>query len=158
MFNIQLLNNHGTRFVILGLTLGAIMISFSGVWVKVSHVTPTTSTFFLGFENYRLGNSFRIPDLQSLLVLLAMGLFSQSTGWILITNALPHIRASLSGLILLLQPALAFAWDVLFFQRPTNRLNWIGVCVVLLAIYFGTVRLSRPKRCNRTKQDVYPAI
>ncbi len=61
MFNIQLLNNHGTRLVILGLTLGAIMISFSGVWVKVSHVAPTTSTFFLGFENYRLGNSFRIP-------------------------------------------------------------------------------------------------
>lgn len=35
MFNIQLLNNHGTRLVILGRTLGAIMISFSGVWVKL---------------------------------------------------------------------------------------------------------------------------
>jgi drug/metabolite transporter (DMT)-like permease len=302
MFNIQQLNNRGTRFVILSLTLGAMMISFSGVWVKMSHVTPTTSAFyrlflgsiflligalfrrefhflktkqllpglicglflgldlnfyhysveyvgpglgtmlpnfqvfilaavgilffkekpglmfffsvplafvglfliigidwahlekiykigvyyglgaaacyavsllflrkmqadqvgaaiflvifivsassafFLGLENYRLGNSFRIPDLQSLLALLALGLFSQSMGWILIINALPHIRASLSGLVLLLQPALAFVWDVLFFQRPTNLLNWIGVCAVLLAIYFGTMRLSLSRR------------
>ena len=58
-------------------------------------------------------------------------------GWILITNALPKIRASLSGLILLLQPALAFVWDVLFFQRPTTPVNWLGVLVALVAIYLG---------------------
>ena len=67
--------------------------------------------------------------------LLALGLFSQCVGWILITNALPNLRTSLSGLILLLQPALAFVWDVLFFQRATDLSNWVGVIIVLGAIY-----------------------
>ncbi len=47
------------------------------------------------------------------------------------------IRVSLSGLILLLQPALAFVWDVSFFQRPTTLVNWLGVLVALAAIYLG---------------------
>jgi drug/metabolite transporter (DMT)-like permease len=84
--------------------------------------------------------------LQSLVALAALGLFSHSLGWVVITNALPHIRASLSGLILLLQPALAFVWDVLFFQRPTSTVNWLGVLVVLAAVYLGTVKPTQRAR------------
>jgi drug/metabolite transporter (DMT)-like permease len=40
-------------------------------------------------------------------------------------------------LILLLQPALAFIWDVLIFNRPTDILNWTGVVLTLAAIYMG---------------------
>ena len=80
-------------------------------------------------------DTFSIPDSQTLWALLALGLFSQCVGWILITNALPNLRTSLSGLILLLQPALAFVWDVLFFQRATDLSNWVGVIIVLGAIY-----------------------
>jgi drug/metabolite transporter (DMT)-like permease len=99
-----------------------------------------TTAGFLGLEVIRLQQSFRIPDLQSALALVALGLFSQAVGWIIITNALPRVRASLSGLILLLQPALAFVWDVLFFQRPTDTRNWLGLAIVLLAIYLGARR------------------
>lgn len=99
-----------------------------------------TTAVFLGAEVLRTGASFGIPDLRSLIALLALGLFSQVIGWILITNALPKLRASLSGLILLLQPALAFVWDVLFFDRPTSPINWIGVGATLVAIYLGTAR------------------
>jgi drug/metabolite transporter (DMT)-like permease len=100
----------------------------------------------LGLEILRAGDTFRIPDMQSFWALTALGLFSQAVGWILITNALPHVRAALSGLILLLQPALAFVWDVLFFNRPTGPLNWIGVGVVLVAIYLGATRQAAAKR------------
>jgi drug/metabolite transporter (DMT)-like permease len=86
------------------------------------------------------GESFVIPDRRSLLSLLVLGIFSQGVGWILISNALPRLRVSLSGLILLLQPALAFVWDVTFFGRPTNAANWIGVTIVLVAIYMGSTR------------------
>ncbi len=96
-----------------------------------------TTSLFLGAEIGASGLSFAIPDLQTLISLLILALFSQGIGWILITNALPAIRASHSGLILLLQPALAFVWDVLFFQRPTGWLNWMGVMVALAAIYMG---------------------
>jgi drug/metabolite transporter (DMT)-like permease len=101
-------------------------------------VVTFTTTLLLAAEVLRTGDGFRIPDLQSLLALLALGLFSQVLGWILIANALPKLRASLSGLILLLQPALAFVWDVLFFERPTTLVNWLGVAVALAAIYLGT--------------------
>ena len=101
-----------------------------------------TTAIFLGADIVFRQTSFQIPDLQSLLALLALGLLSHTVGWILITNALPKIRASFSGLILLLQPALAFVWDVLFFQRPTTLLNWLGVLIALAAIYLGMAQQS----------------
>lgn len=105
------------------------------VLMTVSAITAA----YIAVEMVRTHDTFAIPDLQSLLSLTALGLFSQSAGWIIIANALPHIRLSLSGLILLLQPALAFVWDVLFFSRPTSVLNWVGVSLVLGAIYMGTI-------------------
>lgn len=101
-------------------------------------VVSMTTAVMIALELLWTGDTFRIPDWQSCWALLALGLLSQALGWILIANALPHIRASLSGLILLLQPALAFIWDVLFFGRPTGFFNWIGVIIVLFAIYLGT--------------------
>jgi drug/metabolite transporter (DMT)-like permease len=98
------------------------------------------ASVLLALEVFRTGDTFKIPDLQSLFALAALGLFSQVIGWILITNALPKIQASLSGFILLLQPALAFVWDVLLFQRPTSLVNWAGVFIVLIAIYLGSLR------------------
>ncbi len=88
------------------------------------------------------GDTFAIPNTRTLAALLSLGLFSQCIGWILITNALPHLRTALSGLILLLQPALAFVWDVLFFGRSTGIVNWLGVIVVLCAIYLAMVKQS----------------
>lgn len=113
-------------------------ISFFYVLMLVS----LTTAAFLGADVLFKRGSFQIPDLQSLLSLIALGLLSHTLGWILITNALPKIRASLSGLILLLQPALAFIWDVLFFHRPTTLLNWLGVLIALAAIYMGMARQS----------------
>jgi len=101
-------------------------------------IVSLTTAALIALELLWVGDSFRIPDWQSFWSLAALGLFSQAIGWILITNALPHVRASLSGLILLLQPALAFVWDVLLFARPTSTTNWIGLTVVLAAIYMGT--------------------
>jgi len=95
------------------------------------------SALFLGFKMVFTGDSFGIPNSKSLMALLCLGLFSQTIGWVLIANAMPKIRASLTGLVLLLQPTLSFVWDVLFFGRPTDPYNWIGVCLTLTAIYLG---------------------
>jgi drug/metabolite transporter (DMT)-like permease len=113
-------------------------ISFFYVLMMVS----LTTTAFLGADIVWRQDSFQIPDLQSFLALIALGLLSHTVGWLLITNALPKIRASFSGLILLLQPSLAFVWDVLFFQRPTTLLNWLGVAIAMVAIYMGMARQS----------------
>jgi len=100
------------------------------------------AAIFLGLQAVYSGDSFIIPDIQSWTTLLLLGLTSQGIGWILISNALPRVRASFAGLILLLQPSLAFIWDVLFFHRPTSAVNWIGVVMTISAIYLGTIKKS----------------
>lgn len=101
--------------------------------VIVSFVTAA----FLGTTAWQQGDSFEIPDLQSLLSLSGYGLFSQVIGWVLITNGLSKIKSSFTGLLLLLQPALAFVWDMLFFDRETSIVGGIGAVITLAAIYLG---------------------
>ena len=100
--------------------------------------------FFLGLKMIYAGDSFIIPNLNSLFTLVSLGLFCQSIGWVIIAKALPAIRPGLAGLLLLLQPTLAFIWDVLMFSRETTALNWAGVMLTLTAIYLG----ARPQRAQ----------
>jgi drug/metabolite transporter (DMT)-like permease len=81
--------------------------------------------------------SFAIPHLTSLFSLACLGFLSQCFGWVLIATSLPRTTTSSAGLILLLQPSLSFLWDVLFFNRPTEPLNWLGVVITLFSIYLG---------------------
>jgi drug/metabolite transporter (DMT)-like permease len=64
-------------------------------------------------------------------------LVGQVLGWVIISNALPHLETSVSGLILLLQPALAFIWDILLFDRPSGWMDLTGALIALAAIYLG---------------------
>lgn len=108
---------------------------------------------WLSLEVIRDGSRFAIPDGQSLLALILLGLLSQCVGWMLITQALPAIRASIAGLILLLQPTLAFVWDVLFFSRPTSLVNWLGVVLAVAAIHMGMTTATRRNPGQRGERD-----
>ncbi|WP_421900179.1 DMT family transporter [Maridesulfovibrio sp.] len=92
---------------------------------------------FLAVPLFLTDASFAIPTLESFGSLLALGLFSQAVGWIMIATAMPKIPASITGLVLLLQPFLSFLWDVLIFSRLTTLTHWLGVIVTLTAIYLG---------------------
>lgn len=83
-----------------------------------------------------------IPNGRSLLALVSLGIVGQCLGWVLITRAMPRLPASTVGLLLLLQPALAFVLDVLLFQRQTGALEWLGLMLALGGIFIGTVRLA----------------
>ena len=83
------------------------------------------------------GYSFSIPDMQSWAALLAYGLLCQVVGWVLITSAMPHLKAMTIGLLLLLQPTLSWLWDLLFFGRQLSVLEGTGVLLTLVGIYFG---------------------
>ena len=123
------------------LSLRKLQTDQSGVSVfYVLTLVSWATTLYLGLKAYLGGDSFNIPDAQSWGALLALGLLSQVVGWIMITNALPRVRASLIGLILLLQPSVSFICDVVFFQRATSPVNWLGFFMVLAAIYLGTAR------------------
>jgi len=101
------------------------------------------STIFLALKMAVYDDPFTIPDAHNLYTLFSLALFSQVLGWILIAGSMPKIRTSLTGFILLLQPTLSFVWDVLFFSRPTDLVNWLGIAVTLSAIYMGVTGKSK---------------
>ena len=114
-------------------------ISFLYTLLLVSIAT----TIILGPFVWLSENSFSIPGPGSFLSLVCLALFSQTIGWSFIAKSLPKLLPSLAGLILLLQPALAFLWDVLIFSRPTSMVQWGGVIIVLAAIYLGTTSTGK---------------
>jgi drug/metabolite transporter (DMT)-like permease len=98
----------------------------------------------LGIAALVEGDSFVIPDTQTWASLLGLGFFGQVLGWVLLTRAMPQLPASLIGLLLLLQPALSFVFDVILFARPTRALDWVGVGLSLLGIFIGSYRKAAP--------------
>ena len=84
--------------------------------------------------------AFTIPDAHSLLALVALGVVGQCLGWVLISRAMPQLPTSLVGLLLLLQPVLAFLLDVLLFHRATRPLEWLGLALSLCGIFIGSLR------------------
>ena len=86
------------------------------------------------------GESFAISDAQSWSALLGLAFCGQVLGWVLLTRAMPLLPASTIGLLLLLQPALSFVFDVILFARPTRTPDWIGVALSLLGIFIGSYR------------------
>jgi drug/metabolite transporter (DMT)-like permease len=89
------------------------------------------------------GDSFALRNLQSWSALLALGFFGQVLAWLLMVSAMPRLPASLVGLLLLLQPALAFILDVILLGRSTSPQDWIGLVLALAGILFGALRPRR---------------
>ncbi|GAA0723869.1 DMT family transporter [Dokdonella soli] len=103
-------------------------------------VSSLLSAAMLGLAALAEGESFVIPDVQSHVALIGLAFFGQVLGWVLLTRAMPQLPASLIGLLLLLQPALSFVFDVILFARPTRATDWIGVALSLVGIFVGSYR------------------
>ena len=86
------------------------------------------------------GQSLSIPSYEDLGWLVAYGVLSHALGWLFIASSLSEVTSVEAGLALLLQPALSFVWDVLFFGRPMSAIEFAGAGLTLVAIYLG----SRP--------------
>ena len=97
----------------------------------------------MGLEALVQKEHFRLPDLQTWWALLGYGFIAQVLGWVLIARGLLKTEASRAGLILLLQPTLAFVWDILFFKRATVPVEILGALLALFAIYLGTTSQNR---------------
>jgi len=103
-------------------------------------VISLVSAFVMWLEGWSRHEIFWATDPKSWWALIAYGLVTQAIGWLLISKGLPKLDASRAGLVLLLQPTLAFCWDVLFFARPMAVVEIIGVALALVGIYLGTIR------------------
>jgi drug/metabolite transporter (DMT)-like permease len=92
----------------------------------------------LGVGAWVEGEPLVVTSLRDGGLLLAYALVAQVLGWMLISSGLGYVPASRVGLILLLQPALAFVWDVLLFARPITVRESVGALLALGGIYLGT--------------------
>ena len=69
----NILQVSGRRYALVSLVIGAVMISFSSVWVEVSQVTPIASAFLpCLFWWYHLAGA-RSPVLQKLFLFWTIG-------------------------------------------------------------------------------------
>ena len=93
--------------------------------------------------------NFAVPDLTTWGALIIYGVCSQVIGWVLISIGLPKMEASRAGLVLLLQPALAFTWDILFFKHGASASEIIGAVIALTAIYMGLTGRSAEARTSQ---------
>lgn len=152
----QELSTQARTGVLLGLTTACAYAAYVIVYQKSQRATPrlspaaslTTISFItaatLGVSGAIEGETFVIPNAQSWGAMIGYGVLCQALGWILISNGLPGIPTSRAGLLLLLQPTLSFLWDIVFFGRPTDRVEWVGASLALGAIYLGSTR-GRPR-------------
>jgi drug/metabolite transporter (DMT)-like permease len=85
------------------------------------------------------GAGIALPDPGAAWMLAAYALVAQVVGWLLISGSLPHVPASRVGLILLLQPTLAFIWDVLIFARAFGARETVGAALAIAAIGLGSL-------------------
>jgi drug/metabolite transporter (DMT)-like permease len=61
---------------------------------------------------------------------------------VLISRAMSHLRVALVGLLLLLQPVVAFVLDVWLFGRATEPREWLGLALSLAGIFLAGLKGS----------------
>jgi drug/metabolite transporter (DMT)-like permease len=103
-------------------------------WISVG------CTLALGVPLAMEGTSLAIPDRATLGALIALGGIAQVGGGLLIIRAIPHLPASVTGLLLLLQPSLAYVWDVLLFGQVVDLADAIGIGLSLSGIFLGSTQ------------------
>lgn len=110
---------------------------------QVLAVASLGSAAVLGAAGLAEGVCFAIPDPRSLIALLALAVFGHGVAWILISGAMQRLPIALVGVLLLLQPLVAFLLDLALLQRATTPREWLGLAVSLAGIF---VAGSRPRR------------
>lgn len=117
-------------------------------------VSSLLCALMLGAAVVLEGDSFALPTAQAWWSLIGLAVIGQVLGWILLLRAMPDLPASMIGLLLLLQPALSFVFDVILFDRVTLALDWVGVAISLVGIFIGSYRPAQSAPPNPADGNV----
>lgn len=93
---------------------------------------------FLALFAWAGGESLLLVSAESYALIFLYGALCQGLAWVWIAGAMPCLPASVSGLVLLLQPAVSFVSDVLFFGRGLTGLELAGLLLAATAIWLGS--------------------
>ena len=103
-------------------------------------VVSLCTALFLGASALFEGVSLTIPGWRDAALLVGYGFVAQVLGWLLISRGLSGVPASRVGLVLLLQPLLAYIWDIAFFSGPVAAAQLGGALITVFAIWLGSRR------------------
>ena len=81
--------------------------------------------------------SLLVTDTRQALLLVAYASVSQ-IGWVVIVSGLNRVPVALAGLVLLMEPTLAYIWDIVIFSLPTTIVQGFGAVMAIAAIYLGS--------------------
>ena len=81
-----------------------------------------------------------MPSGYDFLWILLLGTLVNIGGWKLISSNLPKVSTAVAGLILLIQPAAATIWGVIFFNESLNLQQILGIVLLFFGIYISSVK------------------
>lgn len=93
------------------------------------------------------GSSFLIPNAKTWVMILIYGGFVHVFSWFLMANSMPHLAVAVVGLMMCLEPVVAFFIDVAFLGKHMALIQFVGAAMTIGAIYLGTQ--SSKKRKNK---------
>ncbi len=99
--------------------------------------------FTLGISmHYREGFSAPQP-FSALLPLIGLAIISQILGQGIMSFCLGRIRASLSSVIVLVQPVIAALYSFFIFNETLTLIEALGILIVLFGIYYSKKNISK---------------
>lgn len=107
---------------------------------QVLALASLSCALLLGFAGVVEGASFAIPTWWSLGVLLVLAGAGHCLSWGLISKAMRHLSVAMVGLLLLLQPIVAFLLDVMLLERATTPREWWGLAFSLAGIFLASLK------------------
>jgi drug/metabolite transporter (DMT)-like permease len=93
-----------------------------------------SSTIFLLLLNLALGISLRVPSGHSWLPLIGLGLISQLGGYLSLTYALGHLKATITSIALLAQVPITALLAAVLLHEPLAGTQIAGGLLVLLGV------------------------
>ncbi|KAB1642220.1 DMT family transporter [Gulosibacter chungangensis] len=133
-------------------------IAYAGYIMIIGRARPTghasTNVFLSSFSSMIVGTAVAsgwgapnfTPDLQPLILLILMALFSQVIGWVATASALPRLDASTGSMLLLTQPLVAILGGVLLIGEQISVLQWVGIAAIIAAVWFTSFMSGRMRR------------
>lgn len=108
--------------------------------IQVLSVIALLCAALLGMAGLAEGSSFVIPGWESLAWLLLLAGFGHCLSWVLISRAMAHLKVAVVGLLLLLQPIVAFLLDLAVLDLAVEPRAWAGLALTLAGIFLASLR------------------
>lgn len=110
--------------------------------MQILFVAAAVSSVLLGIFAWAGGESFAFPSVASFGYIFALAVFGHCLAWVLISKAMRLLPIAVLGLLLLLQPTVAYLLDVLLFDIETSPRQWLGLAITLVGIFSAGLKPS----------------